>query len=666
MFTFLLYNWTYGYVLVWQRVTTASFFVFDRQFLADYLPMPGGLINYAVRFFGQFYEYTALGALVVAVLVTGLGVLLHGVLKRLMGGAALFCALLPCVVMAATLSANIIDITLGLIASVGPFLIYLRLPKGRARRIYALVAMPALYLLAGGCFWLFALWVAATEWLEGKPTANLAWKLLWPVLAVSLPLAAWRWLFMVPLRSALLRPTIFEDLHPLPAVLLYGYVALLPFWAWASRRWRVTSAEGSQRGLAAGAALLALAAVVPLWFCYQPEESELMAYQQLYQQKRWDDILSKSAGNPSLGLMPQFFTNCALVHEGKLLDEMFHYPQAYGPRGLILNFPRARNGAQDDTDRAMYDSDLFFEMGHVNAAFTLAFGHMVLCGMTYHNVSRMAECSLANGASEIARKYVTLLDRTLFHREFARRCERLLSDSKAREEYYAPLRAQMPTVDLPLLTVNFMFPLNLVECHPENRMAFDYLIALCLLDGQALPMMPHYLAHLKDAGYTRLPTHVQEALLTSEKLGGRRIPIPGFGYDPETRARFSEFLEEMKRASYRAGAHPDLGPELDGTFMYYCTFLQPRGTFNYGYVYWRLGNEFQALGMDEEALVHYRYATLLGPLNAQAQFSLADELKKQGRTEEADAVYARARKISPSRAQPSSEQDQGSPSGRAE
>ena len=319
----------------------------------------------------------------------------------------------------------IIDITVGLIASVGPFLIYLRLPKGAARRIYALAAMPALYLLSGGCFWLFALWVAAAEWLEGKPSANLAWKLLLPALAASLPVIAWRWLFMVPLRSAVLYPTVFASAYLRSALLLYGYLALLPFWAKASCRVRALSAVGSKRGFAAGAGLLALTAVALLWFCYEPAASEFAEYQQLYKQKRWDDILRKAAGNPSPGLMPQFFTNCALCHKGKLLDEMFHYPQTYGPRGLMLNFVASRisGGAGDDRNGAMYNSDLFFEMGHVNMALQLAFDHMVLRGRTYENVSRMAECNMANGACKTARKYVALLERTLFHRGFARRCE---------------------------------------------------------------------------------------------------------------------------------------------------------------------------------------------------------------------------------------------------
>jgi hypothetical protein len=663
LFSFILYSRAYEYILVWEREAPCSFFLFDRQFLADFLRIPGGCVSYAARFLGQFYEYTALGALVVAALVTVLGVLLHGVLKRLMAGAALFCALLPCVVLATTLSSRILDVTIGLIANAGLFLIYLRLPKSRARRVCALLAMPALYLLTGGCFWLFAFWVAAAEWLEERPSASVAWKLLWPVLAVSLPLIAWRWLFLVPLRTALLRPIILATEQPLPAVLLlYGYLALLPLWARASRRWRAGSAERSKRGLAAGAALLALAAAVSLWSCYRPEMSELVAYHQLYRQKRWDDILSKTAGKTSTGLMQQFFTNCALCHKGKLLDEMFRYPQTYGPRGLIPNFPQMREGAEDDTGLAMYNSDLFFEMGHVNAALALAFGDMVLSGRTYENMSRMAECSLADGDCVTTRKYVTLLDRTLFHREFARRFEPLLADAEAREKYFAPVRARMPTTDLPMsLSGNFVPVLALVQSHPDNRMAFDYLIAWCLLEEQAFPMLPDYLRHLKDAGYARLPTHVQEALLTYEKWSGRAVEIPGFRYDPETKARFSAFLERTGRAPYGAAGQSEPGPSLWGSFMYYRVFLRPHDTGSYGMTYWRLGNQFQVTGMNEEALAHYRCAAWLCPQVAETHLSLADLLKKQGRLEEADFEYGRARRSSPSPTQSSSKMKQDVP-----
>jgi tetratricopeptide (TPR) repeat protein len=666
-FCVVLYSWTYEYVLVWGRDSDQSFFLFTRQFLTDFLPIPGGLIHYAGRFFEQFYEYTALGALVVALLLTGLAVLLHGVLKRLMDRAALFCALLPCILLATTLGSNIINMTVGLIASVGPFLIYLHLPKGGTRRIYALVAMPALYLLSGGYFWLFAFWVAATEWLENKPSANVTWKLLWPALAVGVPVIAWRWLFLVPLRGAFLRPTIFVQAPPLQAMLVLGYLALLPFCAKASRRWRAASAEGAQRGLVAGAALLALTAVVPIWLCCEPTGSELTAYLRLYRQKRWDDILSRAAGNPSTALMQQFFTNCALSHKGRLLDEMFHYPQPHGPRGLIMNFPGVRRGVQDDTERAMYDSDLFFEMGHVDEALTLAFDHMMRCGMTYENVSRMAECSLANGADETARKYVALLGRTLFHRGFARRCERLLADAKARDEYFAQVRARMPTVDLPIPDAGSFVPLlALVESHSDNRMAFDYLIAWCLLEPQAFPMLPDYLSHLKEAGYTVLPTHVQEALLTLEERSGRAVEIPGFRYDPKTKARFHEFLGAIGIPPYGPVERPELWASFDDTFMYYDASKRKRSAYNYGQIFWYLGNELGALGMDEEALAHYRCAVWLIPRVALTHLKLADLLKKQGKLDEAEFEYGEARKLGRPPAQPSGKLNQGAPPERVE
>ena len=346
VFSFILYSGTYEYVLVWERGTPNAFFLFDRQSLRDFLSTPGGFTMYAWRFFEQFYEYTASGALVVAALITGLGVLLHGVLKRRLGGASLFFALLPCVALATTPNFRIVDLTVGLIASVGSFVIYQRLPKGVARRIYALLAMPALYLLAGGCFWLFAVWVVMTEWLEEKPSASLAWKLFLPALAAGLPVIAWRWLFLVPLRSAFLSPTVFASAWPRPVMLLYGYLALLPLWARVASRARAVSEERSKLGFVAAAGLLTLIAATLLWFCNEPAASEFAEYQPLYKQKRWDDILRKAAGNPSPNLMPQFFTNCALAHKGKLLDEMFHYPQTFGTRGLVLNFTVSASGGR--------------------------------------------------------------------------------------------------------------------------------------------------------------------------------------------------------------------------------------------------------------------------------------------------------------------------------
>jgi tetratricopeptide (TPR) repeat protein len=197
--------------------------------------------------------------------------------------------------------------------------------------------------------------------------------------------------------------------------------------------------------------------------------------------------------------------------------------------------------------------------------------------------------------------------------------------------------------------------------HPDNRMAFDYLIAWCLLERQAFPMLPDYLGHLKEAGYTVLPTHVQEALLTYEKQIGRAVEIPGFGYDPAAKRRFSAFLEEMGRLPSRAADQSESAASLQGTFMYYHASSRLYDTGSYGTVFWRLGNQFQAMGMDEEALAHYRCAVWLSPRVAVAHLKLADLLKKQGKLEEADIQYSQARETNRSPTQPQGKPNQGAP-----
>ena len=203
----------------------------------------------------------------------------------------------------------------------------------------------------------------------------------------------------------------------------------------------------------------------------------------------------------------------------------------------------------------------------------------------------------------------------------------------------------MPTLELPMTFANFAPLLTLVESHPDNRMAFDYLIAWCLLDKQALPMLPDYLGHLKEAGYTFLPAHVQEALLTYEEWSGRAVGTPGFGYDPKTKARFSEFLGKIERSPSRPVAQRELGPSFGGTFWYYALFFQPRDPSDYGPLFRRLGDEFEALGMDKEALAHYRNAVFLDPQVAEMHLGLANLLEKQGKREEAAFEYGEARRI---------------------
>jgi tetratricopeptide (TPR) repeat protein len=639
VFTFALYSRTYDYALALERDATYSFFLFDRQFLLNFLSLPGGLLAYAVRFLAQFYEYTWLGALVISVLVVGFGLLLHRLLRRLLDGAALFCALLPCILVATALNDVVVGIVTGLGVSMCAFLIYLCVPKGAVRRLYALLAIPALYLLSGGFFWLFALWVITAEWLEGRRPANLIWQFLFTAAAIATPVVAWRWLFLVTLRGAFLGPTVLATLGrpPLPALLVYGYLGSLPFWARAFARVRPAPAAGWNRRFLAGAAVLALLAVALQWVCYDANLNEFTEYRELYKQKRWDDILQKGQTASSEELMTQFFINCALYHKGRLLDELFRYRQAWGARGLILNSPDMYyvGTPENDLDRAMFNSDLFFEMGNVNAALMYAYNQMIVKGETYENVKRVAECAMVRGNYAWAMKFLTMLKRTLFHRAEALRYEALLADPKAREAYFAEQRSRLPTVELPIEQANFIPALSLLKSDPHNRMAFDYLTAWCLLDRQSLPMLAENVGSLKAAGYDYIPLALQESLLALETMSGRSLAPQGFRFDQGIVARFNAFTAKLRQSQGDSAAERALAQAFAGTFMVYAKFISPEPTVSYASAQMAVAKELRALGRTAEAIAHYEYALWINPGSAEAHAALAEMLKSQGRLEEA-------------------------------
>ena len=350
--TFLLYSRTYDYVVVSQRDTASSFFLFDREFLLGFLWLPGGLLTWAGRFFAQFSEYTWLGALAISVLVVAFGFLLYRALRRFMGAAALFFALLPCILLAT-------DQRRRHQYCAGPDRRYVGVPDlsplAERRRAAALRSAgdPGALPLSGGYFWLFAGWVIAAEWLEGRRFANWTWSFLFAALAFATPVAARRWLFVVPLRSAFLQPTVFfqPGRPPTPAMVVYGYLALLmpavllckrwvlPFWERAFARARPAPAAGRRlRFVAAGAAaaLLAVLTVDLQWVCYDANLSDYAEYR--------ESVPAETMGRyPSEG----GDDGVARVDEEAVFHQLRSVPQGAAP-GRTVSLPAGLGGARPD------------------------------------------------------------------------------------------------------------------------------------------------------------------------------------------------------------------------------------------------------------------------------------------------------------------------------
>jgi tetratricopeptide (TPR) repeat protein len=628
--SFSLFNWVFDHVIVMERDLPCCFFVFGGEFLGQFTDHPGGMLTWAGRFACQFSHYTWLGALAIAGCVSLFGLALHLVLAKRGGRSCLAGMFLPCMLLLVlhTLTVRVMMDALGLAAACAAMLGYLHLRGGTPRRLYAALLTPVMYVVLGAYVYMFALWVTALEWGENRPRSGLAFKVSYPLMAACMPLAAYLWVFPVSLRSAFAHDPVFVGDLPrgygLIVAILYGYLLIMPFWPPLVRRarnllpqrWRTADNGSAARVVTLSA--LALAATLLFRSFDNPASRELAGYVLLYQAEDWEGILSRVKEKPSDLLLVQFLVNRALCEKGRLLDDMFMYRQTWGSSGLVLQ-PSASESpprsAEADIALAMYNSDLFFKMGHVNMAYRQAYDQISMIGPAYRSFRRMAECHMVNGRYEAARKYLTVLEKTVFHRGFARRYKAILADADASEAFFAAARARRPTVELHTITLAWTALLELVASGHKDRMAIEYLVAWRLLDKGSISIIAGNVRCFKEAGCSRLPRHVQEALFLQEVMTGHPVDMRGFSYDTNITGRFGELERVMSTLQGNPDAVSALRRQFGDTYLYF--FITDRSpTCNDGIAYWSIGNELLSRGMTGNAILHYRVALQYKPDDA--------------------------------------------------
>jgi len=253
---------------------------------------------------------------------------------------------------------------------------------------------------------------------------------------------------------------------------------------------------------------------------------------------------------------------------------------------------------------------------------------------------------MVNGRYEAARKYLALLEKTMFHRGFARRYQALLADADAARATFAEARARRPTVEFHRVSVAWTAFLELAASGHGNRMAIEYLVAWRLLDKGSVPLIAGNVGCFKEAGYSRLPRHVQESLFLQEIMTEEPVDRRGFSYDVNIIRRFWEFERRMSTLRGNPGAASVLRREFGDTYLYYFT-MDRTPAYNNESVYWSIGNELLSRGMTDSAISHYRLALQYKPGHAGIRGDLDNALALADRRKEAAAGPGREVRTAP-------------------
>ncbi len=471
---FLFWRFRYPSVLSYQE--QLQLFLFDGDYFWERMAEPGGFARYVAEFLVQFYNSVTAGAAVIALLF----MLVQRLTWRLMRSESHYAlSFIPVMMLWYAMGDENVMLTytvaLALNMLMACILAKVFLAWGYERRMLLrrlfvmLVVVPLAYWLTGPMVLLLAVVLMPVSVVYALALMLLsAHYLPFPMQRVMLGVSYYR----IP-------ATLPYLLMVLPAVvwIISNVVRLLP------KASRVVNAV--EVALAVG--LLGVLADVG----FDKKKYELIEYDYLVRAKDWNAIIAKAERRTPDLPMSVSATNLALGMTNQLGERAFDFYQR-GAEGLLPGFERNFATTQ-------LTGEIYFHLGLVNTAQRLAFEAMEAIpnyNKSARVMKRLAETNLINGQYQVARKYLLMLEKTIFYRPWAQRTLAMLGDENTINAH--PLYGTMRQYRL---QEDFLFSDRELDkiCgrlfmhNQQNRMAVQYLLLMPLLDRD----VPRFMSYVQ-------------------------------------------------------------------------------------------------------------------------------------------------------------------------
>ena len=409
-------------------------FLFDSSYVWEIVRLPGGVADLLGRFCTQFFLFAWVGALIIVLLLSVVQLLTLRLASAFTGKAAesgggwLYgLSFVPSFLLWLFLldeNALLGGVWAVLLTQLTVWLITL-LPNGWTQRVVIIVAIPLLY------------WMVWGSHFHRYPT-------VFPTLLY----AAW-----------------------LSAIVIPFIMRICQRWVNASRLSFVIHHLSFL--------LVAVVMGTLVWKNANFKAEKVMAYDFMACHQQWNRILetvNAEKPNNQIGVTVQ---NLALAMHGQLADNLFNFIQN-GLAGLLPD-------VQSDATSPMPTAEAFYQLGMIYVAQRTVYEAQEAIldfqksGRCY---KRLAQTNLINGNYEVARKYLTALQKTLFYRDWANETLPLLGNEAAIAKHpeYGRLRQWAYKEDFyfsdhvtPEILESLFFS------NTDNRLAFDYLRAYYML-----------------------------------------------------------------------------------------------------------------------------------------------------------------------------------------
>jgi len=565
-------------------------FLLTGDFFIAKIGYPGGFSGWAGGFLTQFYYMSLAGPFI----ITGLLFALQQVMKRILSKVNSGNSLFPFSFIPSLLSAMILCNEFYPLSSVTGFLLamiaglaYVKIRSDKTRFIVGLILIPLTYWLSGGSFISLLLLMLFYEYLlyltsrkkAGKDKdASGAYELKgwyfisYLIIAAAVPLLVRQYLILQPLMMTFMSEFYYNIVTNMPkaVMVLFLLPPLLLLVHFISLK-----EKHVKRSLVLQIAVF----TVLCWLGFKSfanfEAEEIMTYDYLARNERWNEILKYSERKPPRNYLSLAMLNLSLAKTGQLGNRMFNYDQ-HGVNGLFLPFNR-------EYVTAIMGNEILYQMGLTNASQEYAFESMETIpsmGKSARVIKRLAETNLINGQYKVSEKYLKILEKTIFYRKWAKNTITVLNNEEKINENagWAEKRKYAVKNDYFFHINNIEAVLNrMVKEHPDNKIAFEYLMAFYMINkdmGNFINLIPV----MERMSYRKVPVSYQEAVMY---IIGMNNEDP-FTNSPlyvsqDTKQRMKAYMDVYSR-------YPDPGERLEkkfaGTYWFYIHFKEVELTSN--------------------------------------------------------------------------------------
>ena len=544
-------------------------FLYDNDYLLKLLKPIGGFAVLAGQWLVQFFVLPYMGALI-STLLTLMGAIFLGLSLRKSDPKNFWwipMAILPfflyhiCLQDVYVHYDGLVALTIGCVC----LWKYTMLPKDRwgLRLAGGIVITMALFYLAGSVAVLISFTMLLFDLLRKAPKAYLGVLPLALVLITGIIAVYYGW--MVDYSYAFWTKGYCEYYFEPTATHTLAWISIpiLFLIVWLSDRWEIKSAWIQpclsfvcMALMCVGCQRMATAQMNNPYYAFLKQTH----YADTEEWDKLTKVLDISATNE----IQMNYLNLGLAHQGRLLTDLFLYPQQNVNSLMTANVQY--------TDASVLMSRLYYQMGVVGAAQYQAFSGTV--GISYGNPSMtklLVKTYLINGNYQIAEKQINLLEKSWYYADWAKDMRKFLYNDEAvrTDPELGKLRKSLPDSDVYAMLFGPVTDLQTVlDTNPDNREAADYLIAMLLISKDFNSISTFIDRYYGKGCMTTLPERLQEAVVAINEHD------PDFcrahGVSEETIDRFSSFRQDVITLRRNGATNfSGLAAKYGKTFWYY-------------------------------------------------------------------------------------------------